>query len=114
MINKKAQGMSTSTIILLILGLVILVVLILGFTMGWNKLVPFLSSNNIETIKNSCGIACSTGSQFEFCSVLREVKDGMNKKFETTCQGLITDPVYSARGYGIESCLDLCPVVPTE
>lgn len=42
MLNKKAQGMSTSTIILLILGIVILVILILGFTLGWDKIAPWM------------------------------------------------------------------------
>jgi len=42
MLNKKAQGMSTSTIILLILRIVILVILILGFTLGWDKIAPWM------------------------------------------------------------------------
>ena len=110
--NKKGQGMSTSTIILLILGLVILVVLVLGFSLGWNKLAPWINSNNLETIKTSCGAACSTGSTYDFCNFPREVKDGVNKKFESTCKSLSTEEQYVSRGYGIEPCADLCPVTP--
>lgn len=109
MINKKAQGMSISTIILLILGLVILVVLILGFTMGWSKLLPWISTNNIDTIKTSCGTACSMTNQYDFCSVKRTVKDGVNDKFEASCQDLATKQVYLSRGYGIVPCPNLCP-----
>lgn len=108
--NKRAQGMSTSTIILLILGLIILVVLVLGFTLGWNKIAPWLGSNNLETLKNTCNVACSTGSTYNFCSVKNSVKDGTNDKFEATCQELATSQVYIARGYGIIVCPDLCPV----
>jgi hypothetical protein len=107
--NKRGQGMSTSTIILLIIGLVILVVLVLGFSMGWSKLAPWLSSNNIETIQNTCMTACSTESQYNFCTIKNNVKDGTNDKFEATCQELATDATYIARGYGIAACPDLCP-----
>jgi hypothetical protein len=108
MINKKAQGMSISTVILLILGLVILVVLILGFTMGWSKLLPWVSSTNLDTIKNSCGVACSTSAQYDYCAVPREVKDGTNPKFEATCNDLATKQNYISRQYGIEPCPGLC------
>ena len=108
MINKKGQGMSISTIILLILGLVILVVLILGFTVGWSKILPWIGSNNLDTLQNSCSTACSTQAQYDFCSVKRAVKDGVNDKFEATCLQLSTNPTYVSRGYGISNCPDLC------
>lgn len=105
MINKKAQGMSITTIILLILGLVILVILILGFTIGWGKIAPWIGNkNNLDTLKNSCGVVCSTGGQYDFCTVKRTVKDEVNDKFEATCQDLATKQIYVSRGYGIEAC----------
>lgn len=110
MINKRAQGMSISTIILLILGLVILVVLILGFTIGWQKIVPWIGSNNLDTLKNSCSTACATTSTYDFCSMKRTVKDGVNDKFDSTCLELSANPIYSNRGYGIETCSAIsCP-----
>lgn len=108
--NKRGQGMSTSTIILLILGLVILVVLVLGFTLGWNKIAPWINTNNVETIKTSCEAACSTGSVYDFCSVSRDVNDGVNKKFGATCKAL-TNSTFATRNYGIVDCPNLCPVV---
>jgi hypothetical protein len=109
MVNKKGQGMSISTIILLILGLVILVVLILGFVIGWNKLAPWIGGkNNLDSIKNACSSACSTASQYEFCAVKRDVKDGTNDKFQATCNDLATKQLYISRQYGITPCPDLC------
>jgi hypothetical protein len=102
--NKRAQGMSTSTLVLLILGVVILVVLILGFTLGWSRLAPWLSSNNVDAIKSSCDVACSTGATYEYCSVMRKVNDGVNPKFEDTCFNLAIDENYEGRGYGIVEC----------
>lgn len=108
--NKKAQGMSTSTIVLLILGLIILVVLVLGFTMGWNKLAPWIKSDNIDQIKSNCNIACTTNSEYEFCTKNQTVNDGENAKFTDTCYKLASDSKYLDRFYGIESCPNIeCP-----
>lgn len=104
MINKKAQGMSTSTIVLLIIGLIILVVLVLGFTLGWDRLAPWVKQNNLDTVKASCNIACSTGSAYDYCSVVRTVKDGNNPSFDETCYGLATKQEYLDRFYGIAQC----------
>ena len=102
--NKRGQGLSTNAIILIILGVVVLIVLILGFTMGWKKILPFVSTNNVETIKTSCDIACSTNSAFDYCSVEREVKDGTNDNFKDTCYNLANSEGYSTRNYGIAVC----------
>lgn len=104
--NKRGQGMSTSTIVLLIIGVVILVVLVIGFTKGWSSILPWIKDNNIDSVKKSCDIACSTNSQYEFCSIKRDVKDGENPTFEATCEELSTTQRFSS--YGIEPCPDLC------
>ena len=104
MLNKRGQGLSTNAIIMIILGVVVLIVLIMGFTLGWNKLIQFISTNNIDTIKNSCNIACSTESQFDFCTVEREVKDGANDKFLETCYNLANVGEYISRNYNIGKC----------
>ncbi|MGY4884677.1 MAG: hypothetical protein ACP5NZ_03830 [Nanobdellota archaeon] len=109
MINKKAQGMSISTIILLILGLVILVVLILGFTIGWKNMIPWLGGgNNLATVQQACTLACSKNSQYDFCTVMRDVRDGDRDEFKATCNDLATKPTYTSRQYGISACPGLC------
>jgi hypothetical protein len=107
--NKRGQGMSTSTIILLILGLIILVILVLGFSLGWDRVAPFIKTSNLDTIKTSCGAACSTNSVYEFCSVSRDIKDGVNTKFKATCNDLLTNVTLKARNYGIDECPNICP-----
>jgi len=99
--NKRGQEMSTTAIILIILGVIVLVVLILGFTIGWNKLFPWLSSNNVGSIVSSCDVACSTGDKFGFCSTTRELNDGTNKIISNCA----TFSVYSEYiQYGINKC----------
>jgi len=98
--NKRGQEMSTSTIILLILGIVILVVLIFGFTKGWDKLAPWISSNNVDTIVTACETSCATSSLYDFCMVGRSLKAEDVKLKEVTCNYLATaQPVY-----GVNTC----------
>ena len=51
MMNKKGQEMSVTAIILIILGLIVLVVLILGFTVGWSQIKEWIIS--LQTKSNS-------------------------------------------------------------
>ena len=98
--NKRGQGLQLSTVILLILGVLVLIALIYWFSSGSAKLLPWLSSENIDTLKTQCGVACSTASKYSFCSQNRTVKDGVNEEFEATCYQLVTEH----SSYGIEPC----------
>jgi len=99
--GKKGQELSTNTIIIIILAVVVLVVLAVGFTIGWQKLLPFTSQPNVDTIKIACGTACSTESTFDYCSVPRQLKNGTDT-ITDTCSGFSSKPEYSS--YGIEAC----------
>ena len=112
--DKKAQGLSTSTIILLIIGIIILVILIAGFTMGWtnfkDKIFPFLSSSNIASVKQACSLACDMEDVDAYCDVKRTVKFGEKDKSDITdisCDGLSKDP--NLEKYGFPTCPGLCP-----
>ncbi len=114
--NSRGQGLSTNAIILIVLGVVILVVLIIGFTMGWANIAPWLSSDNVGTISNQCQASCSTRSVYDFCTKQRELKssdlppadieDGVVKK---TCEELVNYKNKEDKSYGIADCPGLCP-----
>ena len=110
MIDKRGQGLSTNTIILLILGIIILVVLILGFSVGWEKLTPWISSDNVETIVNQCGTACTTGDTYGFCTKTRTLKaeELEGGELEGTCYDFAMDDTLNA--FGIGDCSSItCP-----
>ncbi|MBI2043517.1 hypothetical protein HYT25_03960 [Candidatus Pacearchaeota archaeon] len=98
--NKKGQGLSVNAIILIVLGIVVLVLLVLGFTIGWSRILPFISTDNADTIATACSIACSTNSQFDFCSVERELKAGDNDLKDVTCNYLAE----KRPEFGTDSC----------
>ena len=109
--NKRGQGMSTSTIVLLILGIVVLVVLILGFTMGWSSIAPWLSSSNVDSISTVCSVACSTGKTFDYCTASRELNTGEDTFTDVTCNYLSKE----RSELGIEECPEIsCPQMIVE
>lgn len=81
MINNKGQQMTLGTIIAIVLGIAVLVFLIFGFSSGWSNLWDRVTnfvggSSNIDTIKQSCALACAGQSKDAFCNQERTVKFG--------------------------------------
>lgn len=101
MVNKKAQEMSVTTIILIVLGIFILVILILGFTKGWGNIKDWIiPSNNVKTIADSCKIACGTDQVYSYCFEKRELKSKEETLQDVTCYSLVK----KKPAYGIEIC----------
>lgn len=103
--NKRGQGLTTTTIILLVLGIFILVMLIVGFTMGWSQFGEWLSTDNVQTIVTQCEIACSSNSIYEFCSKPRTLK-AEGEEIPGTCYEFSVSS--SLVPYGIDQCVGLC------
>ena len=109
--GKRGQGLSTNAIILIVLGIIILVVLIVGFTAGWNRLAPWISpSNNVNDIVEGCSLACVSNNEYDFCSFERTLKaedlpNNLNEA-EGTCTFFATESGYEI--YGVEDCPGLC------
>ena len=113
--NNKGQDLSTGAIILIILGVIVLILLALGFTIGWQKILPWISSsNNVDTIVNQCQVACTTSDTYGFCTQTRTLKatdlpsaDGtVQKEVTNTCKFFSTDTNYLK--YSIGQCPGLC------
>lgn len=100
--------MSVNTLILIIIGVLILVFLIVGFTIGWKKIFPFVTpGNNVKELSDKCSLACNTNAIYDFCTAKRDVrldeplaKVGAKKEFKATCYELtlLKDEL------GVESC----------
>ncbi len=104
--NERGQGLSVSTLVLIVLGVLILVILILGFTIGWSKIFPFISPpNNVQSVVDACALACNTNSKFDYCSQTRElrIKDGIPKLDKTEVEGTCYDFTLIS-GLGVRGC----------
>ena len=110
--NKRGQGLSVNAIILIVLGIVVLAVLVIGFTVGWEKMAPWISGDNVDNIVTSCEVACSTNSVYGYCSVKRELKAEDETLKDVTCYYLNK----KQSKYGIKSCSSIttCDVVFVE
>jgi len=94
MFNKRGQELSTGTIILLIVGIIILVLLVLGFTSGWSKVFPFLAKPNLDQVESACSSACTTGSVTDYCLSGRSfIPQTGNKLNDATCYYLATKSI---------------------
>ncbi len=102
MLNKRGQGLSTNAIILIILGVVVLVILIIGFTLGWGTLKDRITGggNNVDDVVQECSSACATLSRYSYCSAKKELKTEDETLTNVTCYYLAEKQPQ----YGIEKC----------
>ncbi len=98
--SKKAQGLSVTTIILIILGVVVLVVLIIGFTQGWGSVKEFFTGGQSELsqISTQCSVACATGDKVSWCQQRTAEVDGEDVK--GTCTH------FASLDKGVDECSD--------
>ena len=71
-INKKGQDLSIGTLILIVLGIVVLVVLILGFSLGWSNLfskIGITTGSDLSAMVAACKVAAASESQASFWRV---------------------------------------------
>jgi hypothetical protein len=108
MMEKKGQQMTIGTIIVIILSLIVLVVLIYGFTTGWGNLWQNIlgfggGKVNVQTVVQSCQLACQTSSQFDYCDRKRNVVFDDERVGSYSCKEL------ERQGVGL-TCDDInCP-----
>lgn len=91
--------MTLTTIIAIVLGVVVLVLLVFGFSTGWKNLwsrvtIYGAGSENTATIVQSCALSCSSGDKYGFCNQERRViiRDGYVND-GVTCKQLSLGPV---------------------
>jgi len=106
---KNKRGDYTSIIIYLVLGVIVLVILAIGFTKGWGTLASWIQSkNNIDQEIQSCSMACSIQSQFSFCDAQRELKSESFKNTDGKIYGTCNSFAEYLSQYKFPKCSGLC------
>jgi len=70
MFSKRGQELSIGTLILIIIGVIVLVLLVLGFSMGWGDLfskVGIFQGSDMSSMITACGVAVSSQSLESYC-----------------------------------------------
>ena len=85
MFNKKGQELSITTLILIIIGVVVLVLVILGFTAGFgnlrDRLDIFVGGTTIDSVIGSCEISSATNAKFSYCADFKKVRIGSSTEY---------------------------------
>ncbi len=83
MFNKKAQGLPISTLILLILGIIVLVVVAVGFIKGWDFIFGKIGilPGDLEVAAKACDVSGSNNLKTSYCNEFKEVKIAGKKQF---------------------------------
>ncbi len=88
-VNKKGQDLSIGTLILIVLGIVVLVLLVLGFSMGWEnlweKINIFGGGSSIGTVASACELAAQQDNKYGYCQEFKRVKVGQTNEY-VNCQ----------------------------
>jgi len=110
--NKKGAEMTIGTIIVIVLALVVLVILVYGFSTGWtnlwDKITGFGGGRvNVQTVVQSCQLACTTNSQYDYCNKTTAVIFSTDKKdtAEFAKNGKYNCKALESMGTGL-SCAD--------
>ncbi len=104
--NKRGQGLSTNAIILIILGIFVLVILVVGFTLGWDIIAPWISKENVDDVVKGCAISCNTQSEYGFCTQPRTLVDPDKNEYRNiSCFALTQVP--ETQKYKIGECNNL-------
>jgi hypothetical protein len=84
-VNKKGQEMSVTTLVLIVIGVVLLVMLILGFSMGWQNLWGKINvlggGSNVVTVIEACKIAATSDSTYSYCNEFKKVTIGSETRY---------------------------------
>lgn len=110
--NKRGQELSVNTLILIIIGVLVLVFLIIGFTIGWQKIFPFITpGNTVKDVSDKCILSCKTQSSYDYCTTKREIRvdepiDVLGDKFMASCYELKDVNVLGIEGCPSISCKD--------
>jgi len=79
--NKKGEQLAMSSIITIILAVIVLIVLVMSFTVGWGNMfekLKIFGGSDAETAADACGIVCAKMNSYSFCTEKRNV-DGEKK-----------------------------------
>ena len=81
--NKLGQGLSTSTLVLLILAAIVLIVVVLGFTQGWGYIFDKIGllPGDLEAAAKSCETSAQYGLKTSYCNEFKKVRVAGKKQW---------------------------------
>lgn len=103
-LGKRGQGLPITTLILIIIGIVVAVVIIIGFTVGWDAIfgkVPIVTPSTLTAKIKACEIVAENDLNVDYCNKFDEVEIS-GKKQAVNCAYLKTSNLLSASSSAVE------------
>ena len=101
--SKSGQGLSINAIILILLGVVVLILLIVGFTTGGKDFFNlFGKQNNVDDVTRDCISTCLSQGKYDYCTFKRTLIVEKKEVAKTSCYNLSTQE--SLKIYGVQGC----------
>lgn len=83
--DRKGQDLSIGTLILIVLGIIVLVLLILGFSLGWSNLWSriniFGGGASINDVVAACNLAVTSNNVYGYCEDFKKIKSGSEVEY---------------------------------
>jgi hypothetical protein len=79
--NKRGQELSIGTLILIVLGIIVLVLLVLGFSIGWSQLfnkINIFSGSDLSAMVTACKVHAASNDATSYCEKKTVDKVEMN------------------------------------
>ena len=118
MFNIKGQQMTIGTLVAIILAVLVLVFVVYGFSVGWSNLFSQLTNLgggkvNVQTIVQSCQVACATQSTFDYCKDRSVIYNADQEPTLANCKNLESGQSKSGQNIG-PTGLSRCSVITCE
>jgi len=96
--EKRGFELGISTLILMILGVILLAVLIVFFTMGsgsfFDNIKMYFSYSNVDAVVTSCNLFVDTNVIYRYCCEQNKIRyyvNGEKKSGSFTCYGMLNE-----------------------
>ncbi|MEK6894610.1 MAG: hypothetical protein AABX10_04055 [Nanoarchaeota archaeon] len=119
-IEKRKGDVTISTVILIVLGLVVLVMLIIGFTQGFDTIFGIFdrAPSELQTLASACEVYIQGNLAIDFCSYRVTEVDGKDEI--VNCNDPRIQSIYVAKGLNNMSCTSqnnlvaICDQIPAD
>lgn len=104
--KRGQEGVTLTTLLLIILGVVVVAIIILGFTTGFGfifdkfKLAP---GQDLQAVVTGCELAASNELRADYCSTFKEVEINGEKQF-VNCEDSRVQSNMGADSKGLITC----------
>ena len=109
--EKRGQELSVGTLIIIVIGVIVLVLLVLGFSIGWEDLfakIGIAQGSDLSAMVAACKVAAASSSKASFCECKNVRINGKAQKLNCGNPMVIKDDTTLSEAQRTFSCPATC------